>query len=223
MRAHVRSTFFCVCATANRDEFHARPTSPLAWRSLGQHEPQAEPRILAGLDEAAGGTWLGLSKTGRLALLTNIAEAVPSPRLQNGQLRPSRGALVAAFLEDDSVDPESFAQRHEAQLPDYAGFNLLVAIISSDAESCRFAVLSNRHGNHTEESGTWGGSDTRQGSLSNGRFIPDVRKASAAAGAWPKVLRGEASFCNLVTSSGLQSDTSQPEESLIEDLLNLMT
>src|SRR5476649_288786 len=52
---------------ANRDEFYARPSLPLAqW-------PDA-PHIYAGRDQEAGGTWLGVSAEGRFAALTNIRD-----------------------------------------------------------------------------------------------------------------------------------------------------
>lgn len=68
----------------NRDEFHARPTAPLAaW---------AEGGIMAGRDLQAGGTWLGVSAE-RFALVTNHrAEGYPRPELA------SRGALVSDWL-----------------------------------------------------------------------------------------------------------------------------
>ena len=54
-RAHPR--YSCIVA-ANRDEFHARPAAPAAWWP----DP---PQVLAGRDLEAGGTWLGLTRTGR--------------------------------------------------------------------------------------------------------------------------------------------------------------
>jgi uncharacterized protein with NRDE domain len=68
---------------ANRDEFHDRETAPMNWWD------GSSPRILAGQDLAAGGTWMGASEHGRLALLTNVRD----PLRQRGDA-PSRGALV---------------------------------------------------------------------------------------------------------------------------------
>ena len=73
-------------AIANRDEYHARPTAPLARWDSG---------ILAGRDLEAGGTWLGVRPDGRFALVTNFrVDGFPQAR------RPSRGALVADWLEE---------------------------------------------------------------------------------------------------------------------------
>lgn len=71
-------------AIGNRDEFHARPTAPLArW---------PDGRILAGRDLQAGGTWLGVSE-GRFGLVTNLrVPGYPKPELA------SRGALVTDWL-----------------------------------------------------------------------------------------------------------------------------
>ena len=47
----------------NRDEFHPRPTAALAaW---------ADAPVLAGRDLRAGGTWMGLGRNGRVAVVTN--------------------------------------------------------------------------------------------------------------------------------------------------------
>lgn len=74
-------------AVANRDEFHARPSAPLARWDNG---------IIAGRDLEAGGTWLGLSEAGRFALVTNYRVF--------DSVRPgmvSRGGLVAGWLDGD--------------------------------------------------------------------------------------------------------------------------
>ncbi|AIR88630.1 NRDE family protein [Pseudomonas cremoricolorata] len=97
---------------ANRDEFYARPTQPLAaWHDA--------PGVHAGRDLQAGGSWLGVAAGGRFAALTNIR----NPDLTTG-LR-SRGELVAGFLRGQL----SAAQYLDALAPrvgEYAGFNLLV-------------------------------------------------------------------------------------------------
>lgn len=69
---------------ANRDEFHARPTAPLACWDNG---------VIAGRDLEAGGTWLGVNAAGRLALVTNFRlPGYPKPGLA------SRGGLVVDWL-----------------------------------------------------------------------------------------------------------------------------
>ncbi|AJP48358.1 signal peptide protein [Rugosibacter aromaticivorans] len=97
---------------ANRDEFFARPTATAAFW------PQAQ-QVLAGRDLQAGGTWLGVTRTGRFAALTNYRDPA-----QNRQL-PSRGALVADFLTG-SETPEAYLARIAASGVAYNGYNLLL-------------------------------------------------------------------------------------------------
>ena len=78
---------FSLVIAANRDEFHAREALPAHW---GERPPFAG--VLAGRDLEAGGTWLGVRRNGRWALLTNVREG----RGNNNQTAPSRGGLVPA-------------------------------------------------------------------------------------------------------------------------------
>lgn len=97
---------------ANRDEFYARSTRAAAW--WGQ-----SVAVLAGRDEEAGGTWLGINRAGRLAMLTNIR--APSERNPHA---PSRGGIVLASLQAAEALPQwidAFGPRAAA----YNGFNLL--------------------------------------------------------------------------------------------------
>ena len=97
---------------ANRDEFYARPSLPLAqW-------PEA-PQVYAGRDLEAGGTWLGVGADGRFAALTNIRDPHQPPA------RKSRGELVARFLGGESLI-DDYLSDVTARAPEYAGFNLLV-------------------------------------------------------------------------------------------------
>jgi uncharacterized protein with NRDE domain len=94
---------------ANRDEFHARPAAPAAfWKD--------RPEILAGRDLEAGGTWMGVSRSGRFAAVTNYRGA-KEPRAAE-----SRGALVSRFLSNRET-PAAYVQGLKKGL--YSGFNLL--------------------------------------------------------------------------------------------------
>jgi uncharacterized protein with NRDE domain len=110
---------------ANRDEAYTRPTAPAAWW------PDA-PGVLAGRDLQAGGSWMGVTRTGRFAAVTNVREGLDSAR---GAL--SRGALVAEFLRG-RLAAADYAREVAAEGERYAGFNLLVG----DGE--RLVYLSNR-------------------------------------------------------------------------------
>ena len=76
-----------IILAGNRDEFHARPSAPLArWEDADSH-------IIAGRDLVSGGTWLGVSEAGRLAVVTNIRTGeLPDPA------KASRGDLVTDYL-----------------------------------------------------------------------------------------------------------------------------
>ena len=118
-RVHPR--YPCLLA-ANRDELHARPTAAADWW------PDS-PQILAGRDLEAGGTWLGLTRKGRFAALTNYRDPerrrVAAPGAATaGDAVPSRGMLVTAMLESGASVAECLAylQGVGAQ---FNGFNLI--------------------------------------------------------------------------------------------------
>jgi uncharacterized protein with NRDE domain len=98
---------------ANRDEWHDRPTLPAAW--WADH-----PDILAGRDLKAGGTWLGISRRGRFAALTNFRD--PSDRKSDA---PSRGQLVSDFLAG-TASVQGYLRELQVVAPLYQGFNLLI-------------------------------------------------------------------------------------------------
>ncbi len=109
-RAHPK---FELVLAANRDEFHHRPSAgAAAWKD--------HPQIFGGRDLQQQGSWLAVSKDGRLAAVTNVRRmATPDPRA------PSRGRLVAQFLQgsDSAAD---YAARLKESADSYAGFNLLL-------------------------------------------------------------------------------------------------
>lgn len=98
---------------ANRDEFFDRPTAPLAWW-------EDHPGVLAGRDLQAGGTWMGITDTGRFAAITNFRD--PSRAKQNA---PSRGALVGDFLCSDT-SAQTYLEQIRQSAEAYNGFNLIV-------------------------------------------------------------------------------------------------
>lgn len=103
---------------ANRDEWRDRPAEPAQWWI-------DRPSILAGRDLKAGGTWLGISRDGRFAAVTNFRD--PSDRRSTAR---SRGELVADFLSG-ADDPGAYAERIARRAHEYNAFNLLVADAST--------------------------------------------------------------------------------------------
>jgi uncharacterized protein with NRDE domain len=101
---------------SNRDEFYARPAQPLHWWD----HTDGQSQILAGKDLQAGGTWLGVSRSGRLATLTNYRTSVPV-RTNT----PTRGELVVQFLQDD-ISAEQFLNQLAQHAGEYNPFNLLL-------------------------------------------------------------------------------------------------
>lgn len=101
---------FRLIVAANRDEYHARPAAPSAWWNEG---------FLAGRDLQAGGTWLGVDRRGRYALLTNVRE--PS---RHDPGAPSRGAFVPNLLTTAAPPSVSLPAQVRAGAA-HNGFNLV--------------------------------------------------------------------------------------------------
>ncbi len=107
---------FPLILVANRDEFYDRPTA-------AAHVWDDFPNILAGRDLVAGGTWLGVTKTGRFAAVTNYRD----PKAPPGTI--SRGDLVADFLKSE-VPCESYLKNIESKAREFSGFNLMIGEIN---------------------------------------------------------------------------------------------
>lgn len=122
-RAHPR---YPLVIAANRDEFFSRPTAGASFWPDGH--------ILAGRDIQGGGTWLGISRAGRIAALTNYRD----PTRQRGGL-PSRGRLVTDFLMSD--EPAA-AWLHDLApaTGQYNGFNLIVGEVVASSLACLSSV-----------------------------------------------------------------------------------
>jgi uncharacterized protein with NRDE domain len=141
---------------ANRDEWFRRPTAPAAfWRDA--------PDVLAGRDLEQMGTWLGVTRRGRFAALTNYRDPA-----SNRADAPSRGTLVSAFLRSPAP-PMAYLERLRDESLRFNGFSLLAGNLDA------LGYFSNREGEVRELApGLYG--------LSNS--LLDV--------AWPKVEIGKA-------------------------------
>jgi uncharacterized protein with NRDE domain len=151
---------------ANRDEFYERPTAPAGfWPDC--------PEILAGKDLQGGGTWLGVSRSGRLAAVTNYRD--PASLKSDA---PSRGALVSDFLTGRQ-DARQYLGALRDNGRDYNGFNL---IVFDGTDLCWY---SNRgHDMETVPAGIHG--------VSNALLDTD----------WPKVEKGMRAMKQWVESPG---------------------
>ncbi len=106
------STYKLIIA-ANRDEFYNRQTAAADfWKDY--------PNIVGGRDLKANGTWMGMSKSGKISMLTNYRD----PKNINPDA-PSRGQLVSDYLEQN-IASEDYLKSIESKAGVYNGFNLLV-------------------------------------------------------------------------------------------------
>jgi uncharacterized protein with NRDE domain len=109
--AHPR---YRLIVAANRDEYHDRPSAPLArW---------AEPsQVVGGQDLRAGGAWLAVGGRQRFGVVTNFRE-MRRPRTES----PSRGDLIPSYLSHEA-GTHDFLCALEAEAQNFSGFNLLLA------------------------------------------------------------------------------------------------
>tara|TARA_B100001094_G_scaffold328511_1_gene389073 strand:- start:990 stop:1775 length:786 start_codon:yes stop_codon:yes gene_type:complete len=150
---------------ANRDEFFNRPTESAAFWKAKLHDPE----ILAGKDLEANGTWLGITRNGKFAAVTNMRET--SQKTSNPI---SRGQLPLEFLSSKK-SPIKFATELTAKFPRYSGFNLLLA----DKNSLIYLNSSTKSVSELQP-GIYG--------LSNGLLNAN----------WPKINQGKKQLKNLI-------------------------
>ncbi|WP_240375522.1 NRDE family protein [Bacillus piscicola] len=172
---------------ANRDEWHRRPAAPL-------HEWENSV-IIAGKDKEKGGTWMGATKTGRFAAVTNVRQQSESARGR------SRGELVKHFLETE--DDDSFLQQCHQEGDEYGGYNF----IGGDVHRVVYATNQNTAVKHILSPGIYG-----------------VSNASLDT-PWPKTQKAKAQFAEIVNhaSTGLDREAlfellSDKEEAVAQHL-----
>lgn len=111
--AYNRHPLYRLVLAANRDEFYDRPTAEA-------HFWKERPDILAGKDLKEGGAWLGVSRNGRFAAVTNYRD----PSLRKDQAI-SRGFLVSDYLLTET-ETEQYIEQIKSRIISYNDFNLLL-------------------------------------------------------------------------------------------------
>jgi uncharacterized protein with NRDE domain len=150
---------------ANRDEFYERPSAPAEfWEGASQ--------VLAGRDLKEGGTWLGMTREGKFAAITNYRDPAA---FKTGA--PSRGKLVSNFLKS-SGSADAYLEKISRQIKKYNGFNLICADVAE------FFVCSNRGEKQKLKAGIYG--------LSN-RLLDT---------SWPKVAKGKKALAAAMDKKG---------------------
>ena len=123
-RAHPE---YALVVAANRDEYFERPARAAAfWDDA--------PEVLAGRDLTAQGTWLGVTRAGRFASITNYRN--PAQRMATA---PSRGVLLTGFLTGTDR-PSAYFAGVARRADEYNGFSMVAADRTS------LAFFSNREG-----------------------------------------------------------------------------
>jgi uncharacterized protein with NRDE domain len=123
---------------ANRDEFYDRPTQAASFW-------EERKDVLAGRDLKGGGTWLGITKGGKIAAITNFRD------LEALKVNaPSRGLLVGDYLLGD-VDPEEYLRNLRDHAGAYSGFNVVVGRVDelyyfSNMDSAILKIPEGFHG-----------------------------------------------------------------------------
>jgi uncharacterized protein with NRDE domain len=154
----------------NRDEFYNRKTASANFWTDHEH-------VLGGRDLEAGGTWLAMSRAGKIGMVTNFRDP------QNIDPKaPSRGHLVSDFLIRDE-SPEEYIRNISANGKKYNGFNLLVGNLSS-----LWYCSNYKNGYEKLSAGFYG--------LSN--HLLDTP--------WPKVLRGKEKMGQVLTNKFIDPD-----------------
>ncbi|KAJ5320232.1 hypothetical protein PENANT_c010G08447 [Penicillium antarcticum] len=186
----------------NRDEFLHRPTSSPDWW------PEPSSHVLGSRDLARSthGTWMGVTKHGKIAVLTNYREDKASEAI--GVY--SRGLIVNSWLTGpiDKQATREFVQAIVAspEAKQVGGFSLVCGHINEP-----LAIVSNRSSDMDHI--TWVATEENQTrGLSNTSF--DDRS-------WPKILDGER-----LMEAAIQDHVStqtEDEDALIEQLLHVLS
>lgn len=182
----------------NRDEYLNRPTDSARWW------PEPHGHVFGGRDmlREIRGTWLGVTRSGKIAVLTNYKEDVTPP-----PTAVSRGAIIKKFLSEDVGAVEEFVENvvNTGIAKDAGGFSLVCGHIGE-----KLAVISNR-AEHQSQVPWIAGDIVHTVGLSNATFSDR---------SWKKVVLGEELMLNTIRQS-IEND--ETENDLIRRLLDLLS
>ncbi|KAG6819704.1 hypothetical protein H0H93_009448 [Arthromyces matolae] len=198
-----------VCS--NRDELLQRPTLNAHFHDFetNPEDGSVKGNILSGRDILAGGTWFGVTRTGKVALLTNITEPVKV-------YATSRGFLTSSFLlSDPSETFEGWIQRKIPPDTKFAGFNMLLfepATSPQPDQSLHFdaALVTNHGSGGIVETRPLSAQKRSCGCVSNAIDGNDT--------VWPKVEHATQDFDSVLQT--LSSDTTENE--LVDRLFDVL-
>ncbi|XP_021346329.1 transport and Golgi organization 2 homolog isoform X2 [Mizuhopecten yessoensis] len=172
----------------NRDEYWDRPTNLAEfWGPRGE--------FISGVDMEPGregGTWLGVSKAGRIGVLLNILDKLEM------NMR-GRGALVTDYLKGELDNDQYISQKIQPIHVEFNCFNLILMDLRSN--STPFTYYNNKT-NTTK-------------SLPNGVYSFDN---STVDEPWQKSVHGRATFTKAVHEHGRKRDKDQLVKSLLQVL-----
>jgi uncharacterized protein with NRDE domain len=155
---------------ANRDEYRDRPTEPAGfWTD--------HPQVLAGRDQQAAGTWLGVTRDGRVAAVTNYRD--PHQQVVDP---PSRGRLAADYLAG-TMDIPAFQSLLHRDGNIYDGFNLLYGTVD------QLHYFTNRGGSS---------GPVKPGVHALSNHLLDTR--------WPKVTRARERLTTILAGTTVEPD-----------------
>ncbi|KAM9392510.1 transport and Golgi organization protein 2 homolog isoform 2-T3 [Pholidichthys leucotaenia] len=173
---------------ANRDELYTRPSKAADFWGTNNE-------ILSGLDLECGkegGSWLGISKWGKLAAITNYMEGRINPDAHG------RGFLVSNYLTDKEQDSYSYLKKVSSESHLYNGFNLITAEFTAKQDIVCY------YGN--------------RGSPEPIRLNPGIYGLSNSLldTPWKKLLQGKRHFTSVVNDPSLSCD------GLVQELLGVL-
>ena len=194
----------------NRDEFILRPTSRPHWWTSHHHQEILSARDL---QRAEQGTWLGITKTGNFAVLTNYREEDTHDKNHPVQGTRSRGGMVTAWLtapEEESTDKFILRLLGGEGVKGVGGFSLICGKLrktrNSSEELEPLAIISNRSENPGDVPWIAGKRGEVYG-LSNSSYTDPIT--------WPKVKMGKE---KLLSAVGAAVEADLGERELVDQL-----